>query len=351
MSTAISKQKKITGRIGKFLNRFYLPLLLVLVIMLFSLITDSFFSVGNLTNIFLQNSYLVVATMGIALVMISGGADLSVSYQIGLVCVVVGKLLQFSSLPFGIVIGIGLLLGLALGAVNGLITTTLRVHPMVATLATMSIFQGIAYVFCGGATFFGFPDGFKFIGQGYLFGWLPMCVIIMVGSFVVAYILLTKTYLGRHIYSLGGNEEASRLAGINVVLVRMLAFTISGAFVATAAMMLTSRIGTAMPNIAADAVFTCISACVLGGISFNGGAGNVANMFISVMILGVLSNGMQIMGLSTYSQYIMKGSVLALAIAFDNYQKNAHIRELAASTTKTVKKVIGLNNRRENGNS
>jgi ribose transport system permease protein len=164
-----------------------------------------------------------------------------------------------------------------------------------------------------------------------------MCVIIMVAAFLLAYVLLTRTYLGRHIYSLGGSEEASRLAGINVRFVRIASFAISGFFVAIAAVMLTSRIGTAQPGIAADALFTCLSAAVLGGISFYGGAGNIPNMLLSVFILGVLSNGMQLMGMSTYSQYIMKGVVLALAIAFDNYQKKLHMKELAGATTATVK--------------
>ncbi|MDR1905163.1 MAG: ABC transporter permease [Treponema sp.] len=337
MSLEKKNKRNIFGKCISILNRIYLPLLLLISIAFFSIITDNFLSVRNLTNIFLQNSYLVIATMGIAIVMISGGVDLSVSYQIGLVAVVVGKLLQFSPLPFGIIIIIGLFVGLGLGIINGLITTALHVHPMVATLATMSIFQGTAYVFCDGLTFYGFPEGFKFIGQGYLFGWLPMCVVIMAAVFIVAYILLTKTYLGRHIYSLGGNEETTRLAGINVVFVRILAFAISGVFLSVASMVLTARLGNAMPNIASDALFTAISACVLGGISFSGGSGNIPNMFISVMILGVLSNGMQIMGLNTYSQYVMKGTVLALAIAFDNYQKKAHVKELTEATTATVK--------------
>lgn len=331
------KNRSLSGVLRSFLYRFYLPLVLVLAIVFFSITTDTFLQVSNLTNIFLQNCYLVVATMGISIIMISGGADMSVSYQIGLVSVVVGKLLQFSPLPVWLTIVIGLLLGMLLGVINGLITTTLRVHPMVATLATMSVFQGIAYVFCGGSTFYGFPDSFKLIGQGYLFGWLPISVIIMVVVFLIAYLMLTQTYLGRMIYSLGGNEEAARLAGINVRAIRIIAFVISGLLVAVASMMLTSRIGTASPGIAADAVFTCISACVLGGVSFNGGSGNIPNMFLSVMILGVLSNGMQLMGLSTYSQYIMKGTVLALAIAFDNYQKKQHLKALANESRETVK--------------
>ncbi|HHV12297.1 MAG TPA: ABC transporter permease [Clostridiales bacterium] len=315
--------------VKKIINKFYLPIILVLAIIFFAITTDAFFSVHNLTNIFVQNSYLVVATMGIAIVMIAGGADLSVSWQMGLVSVICGMLLQNNAIPVPLIIFIGILLGGSLGLFNGLITIKLKVHPMVATLATMTIFQGIAYVLCGGSTFFNFPDSFKAIGQKYLFGWLPMSVIIMFVMYAIAYVILKKMYFGRHIYSLGGNEEAARMAGLNTKFIRVASFVLSGVFIAIAAMVLTARTGTASPGIASDAVFICISACVLGGISFNGGEGNITNMFISVMLLGIISNGMQLMGLSIYSQYIMKGTILALAIAFDNYQKKSHQIELA----------------------
>lgn len=321
----------------KVLHKFYLPILLLLAIAFFSLTTNTFLTVHNLVNVFLQNGYLVVATMGIAMVMIAGGVDLSVSYQIGLVSVIIGKLLQFTTLPVAVIILIGLVTGGLLGFLNGALSTALKVNSLVSTLATMTVFQGVAYVFCGGLTFYGFSESFKFIGQGYVFRWLPMSVIIMLVMFVIAYILLTKTYLGRFIYSLGGNEEATRLAGINTTRIRIISFVLAGVFIAVASMMLTSRIGTATPGIAADAVFTCISACVLGGISLSGGSGNIPNMFLSVMILAVLSNGMQLLGLSTYSQYIMKGVVLAGAIAFDNYQKRMHMKELANESKQTIK--------------
>lgn len=321
----------------KMINKFYLPIVLVIVIIFFSFVTDSFFSIHNLTNIFVQNAYVVIATMGIAMVMIAGGVDMSVSYEMGLVSVVAGKMLQYSGLPVAVIILISLALGALLGFINGVITIKLKVHPFVATLATMTIYQGIAFVYSNSMTFYNFPDAFKAMGQKYLFGWLPVSVILMFAMFLIAYIMLKKTYFGRYIYAIGGNEEAARLAGINTRVVRVGGFVIASVFIAMAALVLTARMGTGSPSLASDAVFTCISACVLGGISFTGGKGNVANMFLSVMILGVLSNGMQLMGLSTYSQYIMKGVVLVIAIAFDNYQKNSHQKELANQTKETEK--------------
>ena len=326
--------------VKKFINKFYLPMVLVIVVAFFAIGTDSFFSLRNLTNIFVQNAYVVIATMGIAIVMIAGGVDMSVSYEMGLVSVVAGKLLQYyTNLPVGLIIILAVLLGAFLGFGNGMITIKLKVHPFVATLATMTIYQGVAYVFSGSKTFFGFPETFTAIGQKYLFGWLPISVILMFVMFLLAYFMLKKTYFGRYIYAIGGNEEAARLAGINTRFVRVGSFVIASIFIAVAALVLTARTGSASPSLATDAVFTCISACVLGGISFTGGAGNVANMFLSVMILGVLSNGMQLMGLSIYSQYIMKGIVLIVAIAFDNYQKANHMKELANQTKSTDKAI------------
>lgn len=324
-------------KIKTFISKAYLLIVLLLSIIFFSIFTDTFLSVHNLTNIFIQNVYVVIATMGIAMVMIAGGVDMSVSYEMGLVSCVCGALLQYTSIPTGIIILIGLGLGVILGMVNGLITITLKVHPMVATLATMSIYQGIVYVFCDGKTYYGFPDSFKALGQMYLFGWLPVSVLIMLGMFFIAYIVLNKTYYGRNTYALGGNEEAARMAGISTVFMRVTTFMVSSVFIAAGAIMLTSRTGSASPSIASDAVFTCISACVLGGISFTGGEGNIANIFISVMILGVFSNGMQMMGLSIYSQYITKGVLLALAIAFDNAQKKHHAVDLAKNTLSTTR--------------
>lgn len=312
--------------VRKILEKYYILIVLILVGVFFSIAAPNFFTLRNLTNIFVQNSYLIIATIGIAMIMISSGADLSVSYQIGLVSIVAGKTLTQMGLPTVVGIILGVLTGILLGFINGFCTVKLRVHPMVTTMATMTIYQGIAFVTSNSETYFNFPDAFKAIGQGYI-GPVPICSIIMVFCVIIGYIMLTKTYFGRYVYSLGGNEEAARLSGINVKLVRVLAFVISGIFVAVAALVVTARTGSASAGIATDAMFTCFTACVLGGISFNGGGGNVLNVVLSVFILGMLANGMQMMGLSIYAQYVAKGVLLIAAIAYDNYQKAAKLRE------------------------
>lgn len=316
------------------LSKCYLLLVLILLMIMFSILSPVFFTPVNLTNVLVQNAYVVIATIGIALIMISGGADLSVSYQIGLISVICGYFLMNTKVPTGIVVIMGVALGVLLGFINGILTAMLKVQSIVVTLATMTVFQGVAYVICGAKTFYNFPDSFKRIGQSYIGGVLPICVIIMVVMFLLAYFILNKLHTGRYIYAIGGNEEASRLAGINTKMVRIIAFSLSGFFLGVASVVLTSKIGSASPSIASDAVFVCFTACVLGGISFRGGEGNIVNIFFSVLILGVLSNGMQLIGLTIYSQYIVKGILLIIAIAFDQYQKNARVKSDSRAMSK-----------------
>lgn len=312
--------------IGRTIEKLYIILILIAAIIFFAIAAPNFFTVLNLTNILVQNSYLIIATIGIAMIMISSGADLSVSYQIGIVSVVLGKLLTKANVPVVPSLIIALAVGALLGSVNGVCAIKLKVHPMVATMATMTIYQGIAFVSSNSETYFGFPDAFKSIGQGKV-GPIPICVILMICAVILGWFILNKTYFGRYVYSLGGNEEATRLAGVNTRKVRMLIFLIAGLFVGVSAIVLTARTGSASAGIAADAMFSCFTACILGGISFSGGGGNILNVIVSVLILGVLSNGMQMMGGSIYAQYVAKGILLVAAIAYDNYQKERRMRE------------------------
>lgn len=312
--------------VRKFVEKFYILLLLVVIIAFFAVAAPRFLTVLNLTNILVQNSYLIIATIGIAMIMISSGADLSVSYQIGIISVVLGKLMTKMNVPVVVALLIALVLGAFLGSVNGFCAIKLKVHPMVATMATMTIYQGIAYVFSNSETYFDFPESFKKIGQG-MIGPIPICVILMIVAVVIGWFMMNKTYFGRYIYSIGGNEEATRLAGVNTKKVKLLIFLVAGLFVGVAAIVLTARTGSASAGIAADAMFSCFTACILGGISFSGGGGNVLSVIFSVLIIGVLSNGIQMMGGSIYVQYIVKGILLVAAIAYDNYQKAARLKE------------------------
>ncbi|GHV42141.1 sugar ABC transporter permease [Spirochaetia bacterium] len=315
------ERRNLTKDISGILNRYVLVLVLVLCVVVFSLIRPVFLSPGNLVNILLQNSYLVIATVGVALIMISGGTDLSVSYEIALSGVLMAIAMMWWKLPIGVAVVLGIVISIIASTINGLLSIKLNIHPMMTTLATMMVFQGIVYIITGSQSIYNLPSGFKFLGQGFV-GPVPFSFIIMVIMVALASFLLNKTYLGRYTYAIGSNADASRLAGINVGLVKVGIFAIGGFIMGISTMILLARAGSATPSMALGTEFNCITACVLGGISLKGGEGKLWGAVIGVFILGVLANGMQLIGLGIYPQYIAKGIILLASIGFDTYQKS-----------------------------
>lgn len=309
-----------------FVRKYTIPIVFVCLIILFSLIKKEFFSITNFKNILTQQSYVIIASVGLAFIMISGGMDLSIGYQMSLVGVITAIAMMWLSLPVPVAILIGLATGVVLGIVNGVAAVKLKVHPLIITLGTMTIFQGISYIISKSNPIFGLPDVFKSLGQGEIFQ-IPICVLFMIVIVAIASFVLNKTYFGRYVYALGSNEEAAHLAGLNVSGTKIMVFAICGFFVAISAILLVARSGSATSAIGVGTEFTGMTAAVLGGVSFKGGSGKIGGVVIGVLILGVLSSGMQIIGLGTYPQYIAKGLVLLAAIGLDNYQKTSKQRE------------------------
>ncbi len=315
-------------KISDLLKKFTIIFVLIGLIIIFSVINPVFFSIRNFTNIFIQQSYVIIAAIGLAFVMISGGMDLSVGYQMSLVGIMTALAMMWWNLPMPVAVMIGMVTGVVLGIINGLAAISLKVHPLIVTLGTMTIFQGVSYIISNSNPIFGLPDSFKFLGQGYILG-IPVCVIIMVIIAALASLILNKTYFGRYVYALGSNDEAAHLAGVNVKWMKICVFIISGFCVAVASIILVARAGSATSATGVGTEFTCMTAAVLGGVSFKGGAGKVWGVITGVLILGVLSSGMQIIGLGTYPQYVAKGLVLLAAVGFDNYQKTAKVKKAA----------------------
>jgi ribose/xylose/arabinose/galactoside ABC-type transport system permease subunit len=303
------------------LKRFAIILVLLGLIAFFSIVSPYFFTQQNLTNIFVQQSYVIIAAVGLSFVMISGGMDLSIGYQISAVGVTTAALFKWAGFSFPASLAIGMAMGTFLGAFNGWLSVRLKVHTLIVTLGTMTIFQGLSYIISRQSVILNLPPAFKFIGQGYLFDFLPFSVILMAVSVGIGSFILNFTWFGRQIYGVGSNEEAARLSGVNVKAIRMLVFTICGFFVALSAIVLFGRSGSASSSTGPGVEFTAMTAAILGGISFKGGEGKMWGLVTGVLILGVLSNGMQLVGLNTYVQYIVKGFVLLLAVGFDLLQK------------------------------
>ena len=305
-----------------YMKELTLVIVLFVLLLLFYCFAPKFMTIENIKNILVQNAYIIVSSIGMAFVIIAGGIDLSVGYQISLVGVITTISIQWFHLPVWCSVLIGLMTGTLLGAINGFLSVKLQVHPMVITLATMAIYQGISYIITNSNSIYGLPDSFKFIGQGKVLG-IPVSIIITVIVLIGATFFLSKTYPGRYIYALGGNGEAARLSGVNTSAMRVISFAICGFFVAVASILLVSRSGSMNSSVGAGTEFTCITAAVLGGVSMAGGEGKVWKVCVGAIILGVLSNGMQFVGLGVYPQYVAKGIILMAAISFDTYQKTA----------------------------
>ena len=305
-----------------YMKELTLVIVLFVLLLLFYCFAPKFMTIENIKNILVQNAYIIVSSIGMAFVIIGGGIDLSVGYQISLVGVITTISIQWFHLPVWCSVLIGLMIGTLLGAINGFLSVKLQVHPMVITLATMAIYQGISYIITNSNSIYGLPDSFKFIGQGKILG-IPVSIIITVIVLIGATFFLSKTYPGRYIYALGGNGEAARLSGVNTSAMRVISFAICGFFVAVASILLVSRSGSMNSSVGAGTEFTCITAAVLGGVSMAGGEGKVWKVCVGAIILGVLSNGMKFVGLGVYPQYVAKGIILMAAISFDTYQKTA----------------------------
>lgn len=311
-------------KIIHYIKKYTIILVLIGLIILFGIINPVFFTLKNFTNILTQQAYVIIAAIGLSFIMISGGMDLSVGYQMSLVGVITAICMMWMNLPIAVSILAGLITGVVLGILNGIAAVKLKVHPLIVTLGTMTIYQGASYIISNSNTIFGLPDSFKFIGQGYVLG-IPFCVVLAAVVALTASFILNKTYFGRYVYALGSNEEAAHLAGVNTGRMKLFVFMICGGFVALSAIILIARAGSATSATGPGTEFTCMTAAVLGGISFKGGSGKIWGVITGVLILGVLSSGMQIIGLGTYPQYIAKGLVLLAAVGFDNYQKEVRL--------------------------
>ncbi len=292
--------------------------LLVILIVGFSIASPKFLTHGNIRNILLQNSHVAVGCMAVAILMISGGADLSVGNQIALGSVIGAMMMETYQLPVWVAVIGMILVCVACSAFNMYMTQTLKGNTMIITLATSTIFSGLAYTISGAKNFHNLPKSFMFIGQGKIFGNIPLNVVIMIILFIFTAILLTKTYFGKKIYAAGDNPEAARLAGVNVRKIQLEAFAVAGALTGVCCVMLTARAGNATATTGNGVEFTGITACVLGGIPLKGGDGKLWKVIVAAYILGILSNGMQLVGWSSYMQYIAKGAVMLLSIGMGN---------------------------------
>ena len=303
-----------------FVKRGGIYIVLLALIIFFSFASEYFLVSKNLLNVARQVSTLGIAAVGFAFVLLLGGIDLSVGSNITLVNIVGAWLIVHAGLNPVLAIILAVIMATAIGFANGWIIANIQMPPLIVTLAMMIIIEGLAYLICKGLPIYGFPSSFAVIGQGYV-GPIPIPVIIMVVVMAIGSFILNKTYFGRYFYAVGGNEEAANLSGINVKKVKYLVYSLSGFFAGVAGIVVLSRTNSGQVLAGKGLEFDILTACVLGGVSVTGGFGKISNVVAGVLILGVLGNGLVLLNVSQFTQMIIKGSVLMLAVAFDCWQR------------------------------
>ena len=291
---------------------------LIVLMVAFNIMSPNFISYRNIYNILIQNAYLLIAAFGVTLIMMAGEMDLSVGYQISLVGILTAKALN-TGLPVVLCILMACAIAVAICVLNCLLAKSLGLPLMLISLGTMTICQGLSYVISGAYSFFGFPDSFRFLGQGYIGGVISVPVLIALICFVVLSVMLNRTYFGRYIYAIGSNSEAASLAGINVFRTMLLIAVIEGLCVGLSTVLVIGKLGSAQSAVGVGTEFVVLTAVILGGVSIRGGEGKLSGSLAGILILAVLSNGMQLAKMGTYVQYIAKGAIMLLAVSFDVY--------------------------------
>jgi len=291
-----------------------------------AVLSDKFLTFANQRNILLQISVNLCLSIGMTLVILTGGIDLSVGAMLGLAGAVAagllknglrlkafGVVLQFT--PFGAIVA-GVLVGLALGGFNGLAITRFRLPPFVATLGMLSIARGLTMLWTGGFPITDLGPKFGFIGAGFWLG-VPMAVWISAALVVVFHVVSRHTTLGRYTYAVGGSEKATAFSGINVKRVKIWIYALGGALAAVAGLIVTARLDAADPKAGLGYELDSIAAVVIGGTSLSGGRGSILGTVLGCLIIGVLNNGLFLLDVSPFWQQVVKGLVILAAVAAD----------------------------------
>ena len=331
MQKAASPFSNMSTRLGSEMRKYAPLMILIVLLVFFSILSPNFLTSRNLIIIIRQVSFAAISAIGVLFVMIAGGIDLSIGSQIVMTNIVLAIMLVDWGLPLGLAIPLTLLLGTTLGTINGLLSVVLKIHPLIITLGTASIYKGLGYIFAQSRNIMGFPDAFRWFGQGYI-GPVPVPIVIMIIMALIGSFILTRTYFGRYVFALGGNEEAARLAGVNINGMKVLLFAICGFVSGITSVLLLSRVFAGQTATGQGIEFDALTAALLGGVSFKGGEGTIFGLLTGILIIGVLNNAMQLASFPDFSQNVVKGAVLLIAVGFDVFQKNVKAKE-------TVKKV------------
>ncbi len=314
---------------GAFIGRYGMVLVLIVLCAVLSAVSPAFRSLRNITNVVRQVSIIGIVSMGVTFAIITGGIDLSSGSMIALISVVVATLSQNEAnpdlpisvvLPIGFSILISLGIGLLLGAINGSLHAYGKIPPFIATLGMMTVARGGAALYTYGRPVGNLKDSFTVIGTGSLMGVpIPIWIYFWMGLF--SFILLNKTKFGRHVFAIGGNEKAARVCGIAIEKTLVKVYAYAGFLTAVSAVLLTARTSAGNPTYGLAYELDAIAATVIGGTSLSGGAGSIPFCIIGALIIGVLNNGMDLLGINAYWQQIVKGIIIVTAVLVDAHKR------------------------------
>jgi len=305
--------------VTRSLSQYGSIVMLAVLIVLMSFTSKEFLTVHNLTNVVRQVSIFAIIGTGMTFVIITAGIDLSVGSLLALTSCVAMTVIDETGIDYlGVLVG--LVIGALAGAANGVVIARFKVPPFIATLAGLTVYRGSSLVVTNGLPIIKLEGSFRFIGSG-MIGGIPVPVIIMIIVVVVMQIVLSRTAFGAYVYAVGGNEEAARLSGIKVGWVKFWSYVLCGFLAGLSGMILMARLSSAQPAVGEGFELDAIAAVVLGGTSLMGGRGAVWSTLIGALVIGILNNGMNLMGVHTHYQLVAKGFLIVLAVLLDDYLK------------------------------
>lgn len=310
--------------IGQILQRYGIFIALAVMCVTLAVISENFLSTRNILNVLRQTSINGILAIGMTFVILTRGIDLSVGSVVAFAGLVAASLATTAATgmvgngpyPALLAIAAGLVVGMACGAVSGLIVSRFHVPAFVATLGMLSAARGLALIYSGGRPIPSLTDEFRWIGTGSVWG-IPVPIFLLLGTFAIAHFVLTQTRFGRHIYAVGGNPHAAKVSGLPVRRIRFSVYVIAGALAGLAGMVLAARTGSALPQAGIAYELDAIAAVVIGGTSLAGGVGRVTGTLIGALLIGVMNNGLDLMGVESYYQQVIKGILIVAAVMLD----------------------------------
>jgi ribose transport system permease protein len=326
MAAVFDKFKK-----SDFAEKITLVIAFIILMIVFSFLNPNYFSVVNMMNILVACSLMGFVAVGETYLIIAGQIDMSAGALAAFAGVFAGNLLKAGVSPAAVVV-LALLIGAAIGAFNATLINIWNIQPFIATLATMSIIRGFAYIICEGKPVSISNTAFINIGTGRVFNIIPLPVIILVAAFIIFGFVLARTYFGRSIYVIGGSPYAARLAGINPVATRYKLYIISGCLAALAGLLLSARMNSGQPSAANGVEFDAITGVVLGGTAFTGGVGTILGTLIGMLILQSFNTGLVMLNVQVFWQNVAKGVLLVVALVFDFYRKQRQEKKVLAES-------------------